>query len=132
MLFDASIFFDAPLVTIGVLAVLAGAVASRLRLSPWWVLLPGAIATGVAAILYSPVATCDAADSVELGFAGAILIAIGFYVGTSLTALVDAIRLARKGATRRAALRLLPFFIGAALAFGTFLLAILSLLSCLN
>jgi hypothetical protein len=132
MLLNASLFFDAPLVTIGVLAVLAAALASRLRLSPWWVLLPGAIATGVAAILFSPVATCDAADSVELGFAGAILIAIGFYVGTSLTALVDAIRLVRRGAKGRAALRLLPFFIGAALAFGTFSLAILSFLSCLN
>jgi hypothetical protein len=132
MLSAASILLDAPLVTIGVLAVVAATLASRFRVSPWWVLVPGAIATAVAVLFFSPVSACNAADSVEVAFGIAILVAIGFYVGTALTALVDGIRLVRRGATGPALLRLLPFLLGAALAGGTFFLAIFAILSCVS
>ena len=115
-----------------VLAVIAAAAAWRLRISAWWLLVPGLAATGVAVLLYSPVAGCDAADSVGVAFGGAIIVGVGFHIGTALAALIDAIRLLRERAFRRAAHRLLPFLAGAALAFGTFAVAVFALLSCVS
>jgi hypothetical protein len=115
-----------------VLALIAGLGAWRLRLSPWWILIPGLIATAVAILLYSPVASCDAAQSVSLAFGGAIIFAVGFHLGAALAAVIDGVRLARERAYRRAALRLLPFLVGAALAVATLALALFSLLGCLS
>ena len=121
-----------PLLQIVVVAVLAAVAAWRLRISPWWVLASGAAATGIALLLYSPVAGCDAGDSVGLAFGTAAIVGIGLHVGTALTAVADGVRLAREGARRRAALRVLPLLLGGALAVVTFFVAIFALLSCVE
>jgi hypothetical protein len=53
------------LLVVGIVAVVVGGLVSRLRISPWWVLVPGGVATAVAALLYAPVADCKAADAQE-------------------------------------------------------------------
>jgi hypothetical protein len=118
------------LLIIGAAAVIVGTLASRFRISPWWLLMPGAVASGVALLLFSPVAGCDAADAQEATFAVAALIGIGFYASTSVAAFVDGVRFVRRGTAARAGLRILPFLVGAALAVGTFFLALIALLSC--
>lgn len=124
--------FDNPLLTVAAIAIVAGIAAWRLRLSTWWILVPALAATGVAALLYSPVASCDAAHSVGTAFGGAILVAIGLHLGTALAALLEGIQFIREGAYRRAARRLLLLLLGAALGVATFVLALFAVLGCLS
>jgi hypothetical protein len=121
-----------PLLPMAVIALLAGFAAWRLRLSAWWILIPGTVAVGIAVLLYSPVASCNASQSAETAFAAAIVIGVGFYLGTSVAAVMEGIALAREHDYSRAAWRLLPFLAGAALAIVTAVLALFSLLGCLS
>jgi hypothetical protein len=130
--YEGSIFFDQPLLTAAVLAVLAAGAAFRPRLSPWWGLAPGALASAVANFCTRVCRTAKSAHSTQLWFAGAVIFAIAFYGATSFTALLDVIGLVRRGSTRRAALRLLPFLIGATFALGTLALVVASLTGCLR
>jgi hypothetical protein len=116
----------------GLLAVFAAAALSRRRVSPWWIFLPASGSAAVAAYLFSPVSTCHERDAVEYTFAIAILAGLGLYTTSALTALFDAVRLARSGAAGRAAARLVPFVLSAALAVGTFFLWIGAVLSCIE
>ena len=124
--------FDNPFLTMAAIAIVVGIAAWRLRLSAWWILLPGLAATGVAVLLYSPVASCNAEYSVSTAFGGAIVVAIGLHLGTALAALVEGIQFVRDGAYWRAARRLLLLLLGAALGVATFALALFALLGCLS
>jgi hypothetical protein len=121
-----------PWLTMALIAVVVGLLTWRLRLSAWWILVPGLVATGVVVVLYSPVASCNAADSVGTAFGGAIIVAVGLHLGTAIAALLDGIRLAVEREYKRAARRLLPVLAGAALALVTLTVALAAIVGCLS
>jgi len=123
---------NAILVLTGLLAVLAAGALSRRRVSPWLIFVPASGAAAVAAYLYSPVASCESPDTVGYAFGIAILAGLGLYTTAAVTALLDAVRLARSGARGRAAARLAPFFLSAGLAVATFFLYVFALVSCIE
>jgi hypothetical protein len=112
-------------------ATALGAIASRARFSPWWTFVPAAVAAAVALATSSDVSTCDARDSTEALFGIATLFAIGLFATAALTALFDAVRFARRGEAGLAVRRVAPLILGAGLAFGTFVLWLYTVLSCL-
>jgi hypothetical protein len=118
------------LLLIGLVAVLAATFASRRRISPWWILLPGSIAAAIGLSSYSEVSTCHGRDSAEAVFGIAILAGLGLFGISAFTALFDAVRFVRSGETGRAAGRLVPLLLGTLLALGMFFLWLSALLSC--
>jgi hypothetical protein len=119
--------------TIFVLAAVVAGFASYFRLSAWWLLVPGTVAAAIAAPLHSTVSACHAPLSTERVFGEAIVVAIAFGGATSLTALFNAIRLARADAKRRTvALQVVPFLVGAAFAVGCLVLGFSALIDCLR
>jgi hypothetical protein len=115
-----------------VVAALLGTFLSRLEISPWGTLL---VAAGVAAIALtqrSDVASCGTRDSGEALFAYGALVAVALFATAAVTALVDAVQFARSGQKGLAAGRLGLLLLGAALAFGTLALWVITLVSCLS
>jgi hypothetical protein len=113
-------------------AALLAAMASRLRLSPWWTFLGAVVAGGIALMTSSDVASCEARDSTEAIFGLATLFALGLFTTAALTALFDAVSLARRGEKRLAAIRLAPLLASVALGFGTLVLWVFTVVSCLS
>jgi hypothetical protein len=122
------------LVLLGVLVVaaLVGAFLSKLRVPPWWTLLVAAAALAIALTQRADVATCDARSSSEAVFAYGALAAVVLFAAAALTSLFDAIRFARSGEKGPASARVVPLVLGAALAFGTFVLWLFTVLTCLS
>ena len=122
------------LVLLGILtaAALLGAGASRKGFSPWWTLLLAAATAAIALSQRADAAECGGRDSAEAVFAYATLGAVGLFTTAALTALFDAVRFARSGRKGLAAVRLVPLLLGVALAFGTFVLWVATLVSCLS
>jgi hypothetical protein len=114
-----------------VVAGLVAAAASRYGVSPWWAFVPAAVAGGIALATSSDVASCESAHSTEALFGFGVLLAVGLFATAAFTALFDAIRLARLGAKGRAAARLIPLLASLALGFGTLVLWVVTLVSCL-
>ena len=99
--------------------------ASRLRISAWWILAPGAAATALLALLSPAESTCDAAEAVGWTYDIAALIALASYSVATLTAFVDAMR-------TREARRLLPIAAALILFIAGFLIVGETIGNCLS
>jgi hypothetical protein len=117
-------------VAFALVATLVAGVVSRLRISPWWLLVPGGIAAVTAFALYSPIASCNSTESEGVAFAVAILACLALFTAFGLSGLFDAIRFFRAGAGRVAAGGLGRLLLGAVLAFGTLVLGLAGAFSC--
>jgi uncharacterized membrane protein len=113
------------LIAVGAIAIGVAFGASKLGISPWWILVPGGLATALLALLAPQEATCDAAEAVGWAYLIGVLVALASFVLTPLTAFVDAIR-------HRAAARLLPALPAAALAIVTFFIVVGAIGNCLD
>jgi hypothetical protein len=120
------------LLAVLLIAALLAAYASRAGISPWWTFLLATLAAVVALGNRSEVSTCQGRDSAEAVFGIATLVAIGLYATSALTALFDAVRLARIGEGVLATRRLVPLLLSAGLAFGTLALWVVTVVSCLS
>jgi hypothetical protein len=124
--------FENILFGLAVVAIVVAGLLTRLRISPWWILVPGGIAALTAFALYSPISSCTSTESEGVAFGVAILASLTLFAAFGLTGLFDAIRLARAGAGRVAAGRLGLFLLGAVLVFGTLVLWVAAVFSCLE
>jgi len=70
--------------------------ATKLRLSAWWFLIPGVVAVGLMALSYSDATTCGA--GISWTFQISTLVAFVSFAVTPVTAVADAIR---TGGSRR-------------------------------
>ena len=134
MLFESlleQLLFENIFLSVAVLGAAGAAIAARLRLSPWWLLPPGVIAAVFAALLYSPISTCQESQAEGKAFGGAVLATSALFAAMALKGLIDVVRLGRTGEARRAARRLIPFLLGTVLAVGALFLALLAYINCL-
>ena len=115
-----------------ILAIVLAGLISHLRIAPWWILVPGGIAALTAFALSSQIASCNPTEFEGIAFGVAILACLTLFTTFGLSGLFDAIRLARAGAGRVAAGRLGLFFLGAVLVFGTLVLWVVAVFSCLE
>ena len=92
-----------------------------------------AIGAGLLALaMSSDASTCGSADSSDAVFGYAVLIAVGLFVTAAFTALFDAVRLAHSGAAKLAVRRLIPLLASVVLGFGTLVLWLFTVFSCLE
>jgi len=92
-----------------------------------------AIGAGLLALaVSSDASTCGSADSSDAVFGYAILVAVALFAMAAFTSLFDAVRLARAGAAKLAVRRLLPLLASVVLGFGTLVLWLFTVLSCLE
>jgi hypothetical protein len=111
------------LVAAGAIAIGLAFGASKLGISPWWILVPGGLAAALLALLSPQEATRDAAEVVGWTYGIGALVALASFVLTPLTAFVDAIR-------RRAAGRLILALPAAVFAIVTFFIVIGAVGNC--